>query len=495
MVQQLTRRTFLRGAAATAGSAAALGGPFAGFAAKALAVSQKPSFRHLRPVPDLRDDRVRLWLPDGFAYRSFHDTERDPAQPPLVLDDGTVLPGRHDGMGAFPGPDGNVILVRNHELNNPGSPMGPADPYDSMAQGGTTTIEVSPTGEVVNAYTSLNGTQMNCAGGVMPWGSWITCEETINGPDVGPDFTGASNVPLEQPHGYIFEVPADGPASGEPIRSAGRFPHEAVAFDPVDGILYLTEDNFGFASGFYRYIPPSNPMTTGSLADGGRLQALRVKGQPEANLAAAQRRRATYAVEWVDIEEPDPQFPYTPGETAPTSNNDAIRAVGDEARSKGAAWFSRLEGCVYDNGVVYFCATQGGGPAEASVGPIGNGFGNGSGQIWAYHTRSQTLQLLYESTGAEALDLPDNVTTSPRGTLILCEDSSGDNYLRGLTRGGQIFDIALNRLRNKFTDAPRFGEEFAGSIFSPDGGTLFVNIQASAGISFAIWGPWHRIGV
>jgi len=29
----------------------------------------------------------------------------------------------------------------------------------------------------------------------------------------------------------------------------------------------------------------------------------------------------------------------------------------------------------------------------------------------------------------------------------------------------------------------------------PDGHTLFVNIQASAGMTFAIWGPWERIGV
>jgi secreted PhoX family phosphatase len=78
---------------------------------------------------------------------------------------------------------------------------------------------------------------------------------------------------------------------------------------------------------------------------------------------------------------------------------------------------------------------------------------------------------------------------------VICEDGPGDNYVRGLTRDGEVFDIALNRLRNGVTGAPRFTDEFAGATFSPDGHTLFVNIQASQGISFAIWGPWGRIGV
>jgi uncharacterized protein len=86
------------------------------------------------------------------------------------------------------------------------------------------------------------------------------------------------------------------------------------------------------------------------------------------------------------------------------------------------------------------------------------------------------------------------VTTSPRGTLILCEDNTNDNYLRGLTRKGELFDVALNRLVS-ISGADRSGDEFAGSTFSPDGGTLFVNIQASRGITFAIWGPWGRVGV
>jgi secreted PhoX family phosphatase len=474
---------------AVAGGALAAG-PFQGFVAGPAAADPKGGapFRELRAIPDLRDGKVRLHLPEGFSYRSFHDTESL-----VVLRDGTTLPGRHDGMGAFQRGNGNVILVRNHELNSPGAPFGPGTPYDSQAQGGTTTVEVTRFGEVVDAFTSLNGTMMNCSGGIMPWRSWITCEETINGPDVGPDFTGTSNVPLTRPHGFVFEVPAGGQSDRQPITQAGRFAHEAVSFDPKAGILYLTEDNFAFPSGFYRYRPARNPMRSGRLDNEGRLQMLAVKGRPNLNLAAEQPHRATYDVQWVDIDDPAPEFPYTPGQTAPTTNDEALVYVGDQGRAQGAAYFSRLEGQVYDNNIVYFTSTQGGGPAETGPDSIG-GYGNGFGQVWAYHTRARKLQLIYQSPNRETLDFPDNVTTSRRGTLVLCEDNVDDNYLRGLSRGGQLWDIALNRLTSS-TGVPRFNDEFAGSTFSPDGHTLFVNIQASRGQTFAIWGPWRRIGV
>ena len=363
-----------------------------------------------------------------------------------------------------------------------------------MTGGGTTTIEVTRYGEVVRSFTSLNGTQMNCSGGPMPWGSWVTCEETINGPDVGPDFTGASNVTLTQPHGFVFEVPASGESTREPITAAGRFAHEAVAFDPLRGALYMTEDNFGFPSGLYRYLPDEHPLWHRRLGNGGRLQMLAVRGVAQADLAATQPEGATYRVTWVDIDDPAPSFPFTPGQTAPTSNNDAISYVGNQGRAQGAAFFSRLEGCVYDRGVVYFTSTQGGGPAEPGDSDTVQGWGNGFGQVWAYDTFSSRLRLVFQSPGPDVLDFPDNVTTSNRGTLVLCEDSTGDNYLRGLNRHGELFDIALNRLVSN-TGTPRFGDEFAGSTFSPDGRTLFVNIQASRGMSFAIWGPWGRIGV
>ena len=146
---------------------------------------------------------------------------------------------------------------------NVGDGLGPGTPYDDAAQGGTTTVQVTPTGEVIRAFTSLNGTMMNCSGGVMPWGSWITCEETVNGPDVGPDFTNTPNTAYEKPHGYVFEVPSDKESAlahePVPLTAAGRFAHEAVSWDPEHGHLYMTEDDFGYASGFYRYIPDQRP--------------------------------------------------------------------------------------------------------------------------------------------------------------------------------------------------------------------------------------------
>ncbi len=482
------RRTVLRSTAAVT-----VGGPFAGLVAAPAHARRPPRREGLFPVKDKRDGAVRLHLPRGFNYRSFHDTES-----PVTLTDGTRLPGRHDGMGAFAGPDDTVLLVRNHEINNPQPAFGPGAPYDAMAGGGTTTVQVDRHGRVVRAFTSLNGTMMNCSGGQMPWGAWVTCEETVNGPDVGPDFTGASNVPLTKPHGYVFEVPVSHqPGSGqsdrEPIRQAGRFAHEAVSFDPVHNHLYLTEDNFAFASGFYRYTPPSDAIAVGRLEDGGTLQMLKVRGVDNAHLEARQAAGTTYDVAWVDIAQPDVEYAYTPGEPAPTPNDTALTHVSRQGWTQGAAYFSRLEGQMYDDGIVYFTSTQGGGAAEAgSRNPAG--YGRGSGQVWAYDTRAETLTCVFNSPGPLTLDLPDNITVSPRGTVVVCEDSAGDNFIRGLSVDGRIWDIALNRLRSS-TGADRSNDEFAGSTFSPDGHTLFVNIQASRGLSFAIWGPWPSIGV
>lgn len=496
---QVDRRTVLK-----AGAVTALAGPFAGFFARQ-ASAAPPSASAGSPlvdVADLRDGVVRLRLPAGLSYRSFEHTGE-------LLGDGTVVPGRHDGMAAFPGPNGNTRLVRNHEVLGPGTPFASTiPPYDSASIGGTTNVIVSGDGTVIDSWASLTGSQGNCAGGGMPWGSWVTCQETVNGPDVFDDFnrgalpptTYVKNVLLQQKHGYLFEVPADGVSDNVPIKATGRFSHEAIAYAPSENAFYMTEDDFAFPSGFYRYVAPRRPGPTRRLRDGGRLYVLAVRGRPEARLEAATTIGERFPVKWVEIDDPDPTFPMDttdPNAPIPTVTNDeAIHAVAEQGWVQGAAYFSRLEGAKYDRDTVYFTSTQGGGAqapwVRGDAGLTVSGFGSGFGQIWAYHTLTRELELVYVSPGPSVLDFPDNITTSKNGTLVICEDSTNGNFLRALTAKGTLVDIAQNVIP-KGTDIG--GDEFAGSTFSPDFRTLYVNIQASVGLSFAIFGNFAALGV
>lgn len=198
-MSELDRRAFLRNAAATAGGVAASGSLVGLTAGPAAARRTKRSKgRHgglgygpLAPVVDLRegDSAERLALPAGFAYRSFGLTGE-------LTDDGAKVPGKPDGMAAYRGRGGSVVLLRNHEIGNTGplfAPPGGTSDYDVSTAAGVAGLEVTLDGHLRRSWVAMNGTMSNCAAGPTPWGTFLTNEESINGPDVGPDFTGSSN--------------------------------------------------------------------------------------------------------------------------------------------------------------------------------------------------------------------------------------------------------------------------------------------------------------
>ena len=421
------------------------------------------------PLGPLRPDPGELIdLPDGFNYRIVSRAGE-------LMDDGLKVPHAHDGMAAFAGDDGRIILVCNHELGVNESNLGafgadtdsiPASVlekhYDagngiSPLAGGTTTTIFNPvTCRTERQHLSLVGTEWNCAGGPTPWGSWLSCEEIFRVP--GP----LGNEYREKAHGYVFEVPAreTGLVDPVPIKAMGRFEHEAAAVHAASGIVYLTEDQQN--SLFYRYIPDQ----PGQLLAGGRLQALAIGNGPAVrtdNWSAKSRIRIgeELAVRWIDLDNVD-------------SDKNDLRERG---YARGAATFMNGEDICAAGDEFFFTANIGG-PSLL-------------GQIFRYRASPNegkdsesavpgTLTLIAESTQNSLLRHADNITMAPSGDLIVCEDTATHCGIVGIGPDGRQYAIA---------DNPHSDSELAGACFSPDGKILFVNIQYP-GITLAITGPW-----
>ncbi|MBO6576867.1 MAG: DUF839 domain-containing protein [Rhodothermales bacterium] len=452
----LSRRHFLRNA-----GAAALGFGGLQHLVTGCGPDQPVDFGELVPDPEGLFD-----LPEGFSYRIISRYGDEMA-------DGLLVPHRPDGMAAFPGPDGLTVLVRNHEVH--GRSAGPEEGafgaglerlelaggrlFDGghegqvPALGGTTNVVYDTrTGETVRVFLSLAGTLRNCAGGPTPWGSWLTCEE---------DVTRASERYVRD-HGWIFEVPASaepGLANPEPLRAMGRFYREAVAVDPESGAVYMTED---LGDGLlYRYLPD----VPGDLRAGGRVEALKLRDNPNLDVrnwdSAAFEPGRSEPVEWIPMDNMD-------------NPDDDLRFRGME---RGGLPMARAEGIFYANGQVFIACTSGG--------------QNREGQILRYvpspyegtDRESQApgmLQLYAEPNDTGLLENCDNLTVAPWGDVVIAEDASTHPRLSMIGSDGTIRIIGRNSRSNS---------ELAGPTFSPDGSTLFLNIQHE-GVTLAITGPW-----
>jgi secreted PhoX family phosphatase len=491
---QYSRRDLLRSAAAVSAGFVGLGRYSLAPASAAEATASGGGFGY---GPLVADPQGVLDLPAGFSYRVI-------AQQGMEMDDGLVMPGKHDGSAAFPvpgGPPEQCILIVNHEVDPRRYRLGPfgwsleklghvdrAKVYDyghgkTPGLGGTTThVYNTRTGEVSVRYMSLIGTERNCAGGPTPWNSWISCEETVT----------RAGEEAEVDHGYNFEVPATTQvelADPVPLTDMGRMNHEACAVDPATGIVYMTEDRQDGA--IYRFLP----NVPEQLAEGGRLQALKVVDQP--SLDTRNWTRPLSSVEAAAYDSTADHTKMKAEDLSPTSTPlretmdvtwidvENVTSPGDDLRyqafANGAAKFARGEGMWWGRQSVFFACTTGGLTRHGQVFRYVPSRIEGQPDEDRFPGR---LELYLEPNDHALVENCDNVTVAPWGDLILCEDAKDKNDLVGVTPEGQIYKFANNALSSS---------EFAGSCFSPDGTTLFTNIQAQ-GITLAITGPWQRRG-
>lgn len=411
-------------------------------------VQRRPDYGALVPDP-----RRLIDLPAGFSYRVL-------SREGQTMRDGRIVPSAPDGMAAFFAGFFGTWLVRNHEV-------APSDVRDvgrypvqhlhaavydrEVEAGGTTTLLVDHGRRVLREGASLSGTIDNCAGGPTPWGTWLTCEET--------------EAWVGKPHGYVFEVDPLRGGDPRPVTAMGRFKHEAVAFD-FCGRAYLTEDASGPHGCFYRFTP-RNPLSgRGSLHHGGRLEAMVVLGVEGADLSVVDQVGARLDVDWVEVPNPDPGRREAP--------------VREQAILRGATPIQKCEGAWRaSDGSVWFVASRADGPHATD--PDDVTAKRHAGQIYRYDPRKSTIELMVHFAPGIPFDQPDNLAFGPHGFAVACTDGDDDQWVFGIDGDATVFPLVRNALNNR---------EFAGATFSPDGQTLFVNMQGPPGLTLAIWGPF-----
>lgn len=449
----LTRRDLIK-SGALAGAGLAFSSSFVELLSGS-PVSAAPAGGYGALIPD---PNGLIDLPPGFSYRVLGRGGVGWPTGYDTYDDGQKLAGDADGAASFRGRSNSTLLTFNHELGggegDPGVPKTfhgrPVATYNPAVVGGCSTIVVDKHGEVVSRYPVIAGTHNNCAGGLTPWGTWLTCEETTA-------TIGGIN------HGYVFEVDPTGKlTTGEPILGMGRYAHEAVCIDPRSGMAYLTEDA-GQTGLVYRYEPNDRAHRFGALGQGGTLTAMRIEGFDAASEIT--QVGSTHPVTWTPV----------PAGVDPTTTTSLNAAFDNSTVTRSRKW----EGAWFGNGKAYFAVSY----QEATLGRTPN-----NGQVFAYDPKAGTIELVMYIPGAEAdlgptdLESPDNITIAPDGSLWLAEDGNvADQYIYALGADGVIFPFAHN--------ATADDNEFAGINFSPDGRTLFVSIQ-SPSTTFAITGPF-----
>ena len=411
-------------------------------------------------LPIKNDPNGILKLMEGFSYHILSEKGE-------MMSDGLKVPDKADGMASFQGKNGKIILIRNHEIGYFKTIENLLDAnsfyknekylekhrsfiYDQGANGipccgGTTTMIYNPISKKIETeYLSLAGTLINCSGGLTPWNTWISCEETV-------ELKGGY---CAKDHGYNFEViPSEKIQLNKaaPLKAMGRFRHEAIAIDPDTSVAYQTEDRDDGL--IYRFIPDQKQ----EYIKGGTLQTLIIENIKENDTRNWNQQNFSvgkkYKIKWIDLKETD-------------NPKDDLRY---RAANQGAAFFARPEGMWYDNNIVYFTCTSGG---KKKL-----------GQIWKINVTTNMLELMFESNHTDSMKACDNITIAPWGDVIVCEDGRGKDRIIGIKNDGSTYMIAENYLNNS---------EFAGANFSPDGKILFVNIYSPT-MTLAITGPWNKI--
>ena len=362
--------------------------------------SKAASIMHLMPA-----DKHGIRLPYGFKSR--------------VVASAGVAPTKNSQYLWHEKPDGGAVF-KDFSRDNLGGWIYACN--EESKTGGVGALKFNAAGEVIDAYRILDDTLWNCAGGKTPWNTWLSGEET--------------------PYGMVWECDPYGNNLAQPIHCLGSFKHEACAVDPVNRVIYLTEDEKN--GRFYRTVLPKYPSF-----ENGQLQVAEVQGDVFSGEAKLM---------WHDVPEPNPKKP----------------ELETRYQIKQATIFNGGEGIWYYAGFVYFST-------------------KGDNRIWSLNLDNQIIKVIYDFKTSlfPVLSGVDNITVDNNGIIYVCEDG-GNMQMVMLSETGQA--VPLLQIENQEKS------EITGASFTEDGKRMYFNSQrgpsffGKRGLTYEITGPFEHLG-
>lgn len=358
-------------------------------------------------------DENGLMLPEGFTSR-------------ILARSGEIVPGTdYVWHGA---PDGGAVYEHGSGwiyVSNAETPTVLGFP------GGAGALVFNAKGEIVDAYRILTDTEINCAGGPTPWGTWLSCEEI----DAG----------------RVWECDPTKPSQGTPYPALGVFKHEAAAVDPETFQVYLTEDQSD--GNFYRFTPASKTSERADFSE-GKLEVAVVDGDLESG-------EGDLHVTWVELPNPSPDI---------EANETPTRHQIPEATV-----FRRAEGAAYRDGIVYFATTS-------------------DNRVWALETATDRLTVIYDAdriTDGVRLTGVDNLVITSSGDVVIAEDNGSPNCgIGAVLPSGEVVELVrvTDQPGSEIT-GPAFDPSQTRLYFSSQRGQTDKPLFES-GITYCIEGPF-----
>jgi secreted PhoX family phosphatase len=540
------RRTLLRGGfgaaiAAAFGSGSLLaacgGGGDSGSGSEAFAVSFKG-------LPATTGDQV--FVPEGYSADVLF-AAGDPVAAGAAAYAGTfmdsasyekVAGGNHDGMHFYPlqgvDPNRGGLLVINHEAPDAQILFGGSynaatasaeqkkialsavgvsvieveqaggkwavkrnSPYNRRYTGNTSYAVSGPAAAAVGR--TVIGTLNNCASGMTPWGTYLTCEETTD--------NYLDPTQPQEGYGWVVEIDPQGSFPATKRTALGRFDHENTDYllDPDNTLtIYMGDDSTPGC--VYKFVAaakynPDDRAANRNLLDSGTLYAARFNSNGTG--------------QWIELSQgknglvagaQDPGN-VTQSATAPApvithfvSQSDVLLNTKAAARVAGATLMDRPEWVtVGPDKKIYMTFTNNGSRVQTdaanprATNPHGHiirwtedgGLGKATSFVWDMFLLAGDQRLPAANQKGnivgDTFSSPDGIGVDPMGRLWVQTDASTGSAITGTFGNNAMYYVdQQTRKSTRFLVGPN-GCEITGLTYTPDLKTFFINIQHPTG--------------